>query len=250
MIAVLLFAAFAIWEHRYAAQPILPLTIWKAPSFFALVIVVLFSFMSYGTFIWYLIAWQQLIRKWSVLSVAAGLTPLPICSAAAAIIGAWLIPRLAAQWILAIGALAVLVSQILVATMPEQQTYWAQVFPATVIQSFCPDFIFSAAQIIALNSVQRHEQGIAGSLIGVLQLYATSIGLGFAGIVEIHTNNHGTSSICGYRSALYFGMGLAVVALVLSVVFVRMPKDTREGWQDENPSPSEQAEKSDVATAV
>lgn len=126
--------------------------------------------MSYGTFIWYLVAWQQQIRHWSVLSTGLGLTPVAICGGAAAIISAWLIPRLAAQWIMALGCLAILIGQLLIATMPEQQSYWAQVFPATILSAFCPDFIFTAAQIIACNSVRRYEQGIAGSLVGVLQL--------------------------------------------------------------------------------
>lgn len=192
--------------------------------------------MSYATFIWYLVAWQQEVRHWSALSTSIGLTPIAICAAAAAFIAAWLISRLAAQWILAIGALAVLVSQVILATMPAQQSYWPSVFPATVIQSFCPDFIFTAAAIIASNSVKRDEQGIAGSLIGTLQLYATSIGLGFAGVVEVHLGGSGSESetVRGYRSALYFGMGLAVVALVICAVWVRMPKDVREGWQGDD----------------
>ena len=150
---------------------------------------------------------------------------------------AWLIPRLAAQWIMALGCLAILIAQVLLATMPEQQSYWAQVFPATILSAFCPDFIFTAAQIIACNSVRRHEQGIAGSLVGVLQVYATSTGLGFAGIVETHTDDHGSLPVRGYRSALYFGMGMAVVALVIGVLFVKMTKDTREGWQDRVAAP-------------
>lgn len=236
--AVIFFVAFGVWEHKFAQHPILPLSIFRAPSFFPLVIVVLFSFMSYGTFIWYLIAWQQEVRHWSALSTSIGLTPIAICAAFAAFIAAWLIPRLAAQWILAIGALAVLVAQIILATMPAQQSYWPSVFPATVIQSFCPDFIFTAAAIIASNSVKKSEQGIAGSLIGTLQLYATSIGLGFAGFVEVHTNDHGLSTVRGYRSALYFGMGMAAVALAICALGVRMPKDTREGWQGEDTTPN------------
>ena len=133
---------------------------------------------------------------------------------------------------MALGCLAILIGQVLIATMPEQQSYWAQVFPAIILSAFCPDFIFTAAQIIACNSVRRHEQGIAGSLIGVLQVYATSTGLGFAGIIETHTDDHGSLPVRGYRSALFFGMGMAVLALVIDVFYVKMPKDTREGWQD------------------
>ena len=32
-------------------------------------------------------------------------------------------------------------------------------------------------------------------------------------------------------------MGMAVVALAIGVLFVKMPKDTREGWQDKVASP-------------
>ncbi|CAF9935386.1 hypothetical protein IMSHALPRED_010210 [Imshaugia aleurites] len=245
ILAIIFFATFAIWEHKYAPHPILPLSIFKAPSFLPLVIVVLFSFMSYATFIWYLVAWQQEIRHWSALSTAIGLSPIAICAAAAAFIAAWLIPRLAAQWILAIGALAVLVAQLILATMPAQQTYWPSVFPATVVQSFCPDFIFTAAAIIASNSVKRHEQGIAGSLIGTLQLYATSIGLGFAGVLEVHLGGAGGESeiVRGYRGALYFGIGLATVALVICALWVRMPRDTREGWQGDDRIPHSRRDK-------
>lgn len=253
IVAMICFVGFAIWEHKYARHPVLPMSIFKAPSFFPLLIVVLFSFMSYGTFIWYLVAWQQEVRHWSTLSTSVGLTPIAICGAFAAFMAAWLIPRLAAQWILVIGALAVLVAQIILATMPAQQSYWPSVFPATVIQSFCPDFIFTAAAIIASNSVKRHEQGVAGSLIGTLQLYATSIGLGFAGVVEIHLGGGGASEmdiVSGYRGALYFGMGLAVVALVVCALWVRMPRDTREGWQGEDMTPHLRQEKEGTASAV
>lgn len=210
VIALLLFAAFGIWEYKLAAHPIVPLSIWTAPSFTPLIIVVTFSFISYGTFSWYMVAWQQEIRHWSMLSLAAGLMPLPMCAGFAAVLAAWLIPRMPAQWILALGASTVLGAQVLIATMPEQQTYWVQVFLATIIQSFCPDLIFTAAQIVACNSVGRNEQGTAGSLVGTLQFYATSIGLGIAGVVETHTNNYGSAPVTGYRFALYFGMAMAV----------------------------------------
>ena len=111
--------------------------------------------------------------------------------------------------------------------------------------------------------MRRNEQGIAGSLIGTLQLYSTSIGLGFAGVVEVHVGGRGGGGegeiVRGYRAALYFGMGLAGVALLVCAFWVRMPKDTREGWQGddtregwqgEDPSPTPQQEKNESATTV
>jgi Major Facilitator Superfamily len=227
---LLSFAAFGLWEHKFAQQPIMPLDIWTAPSFFALILVVIFSIMSYGICIWYLVAWQQLIRHWSPFHFGIGLLPHGLIGGLSAPIAAWLIPRIAAQWILGFGALAVAISSIILTTMPPEQTYWAQVFPATILMALCPDFIFTAAQIIATNSVKRREQGIAGSLISLLLLYSASLGLGFAGTVESQTNEDGADTVRGYRGALYLAIGFALAALLLDIFFVRVPKDTREGW--------------------
>ncbi|KAE8446755.1 hypothetical protein EG329_011660 [Mollisiaceae sp. DMI_Dod_QoI] len=232
-LSLLFFAAFGLWEHFCAKSPIMPLDIWTAPSFLPLILVVLFSVMSYGIALWYMVAWQQLIRHWSAFHFAIGLLPHAIFGSLAAPVAAWLIPRVAAQWILAFATIVVLLSSVLLVSMPAQQLYWAQVFPATILMALCPDFMFTAAQIVATNSVRRHEQGIAGSLISLLQLYGASIGLGFAGTVEANTNKHGKDTLAGYRGALYLAIGLAVAALAIDLLFVRVPKDEREGWQHE-----------------
>lgn len=236
ILSVVLFAAFSVWELRYTKSPIMPTTIWTSPSFLSLVVVALASFMSFGSLLWYIVAWQQTIRHWNVIQFGLGLLPLTVCGALGAVVSSWLIPRLAAQYIIAIGLLAEMIAQVLIATMPAQQIYWAQVFPAVVIMSFSPDFIYTASQIIACNSVSKHQQGMAGSLVGTLQLYGTSIGLGFAGTVERYTSDNGNDTLGGYRHALLFAFCIAAAALVGDLIFVRLPRDTREGWGDENSS--------------
>lgn len=95
--------------------------------------------------------------------------------------------------------------------------------------AFCPDFIFTAAQIITSNSVKRHQQGIAESLVGTIITYGQSIGLGFAGTVERYSMGAEDNPVKGYRHALYFAIGLGVASLVLDLLFVRVSVDTQEG---------------------
>ncbi|KAF7548941.1 hypothetical protein G7Z17_g6723 [Cylindrodendrum hubeiense] len=132
--------------------------------------------------------------------------------------------------------------------MPVKQTYWAQTFPAMVLGGLCPDFVFVAAQIIASNSVSRQQQGVASSLIGTLNLYGNSLGLGFAGTIETELIKDGHEEVVGFRAALYFGAAIAVAGLILDFAFVRVPKDEREGWDEtsENVTDSPEA----FATAV
>lgn len=116
--------------------------------------------------------------------------------------------------------------------MPVQQIYWAQVFPAAILMSFCSDLVYTAAQIIASNSVGRKHQGVAASLVGVLLLYGNALGLGFAGTIETQVDKT-ADAITGYRAALWFGFGIAILALILDLWFVRIRKDEREGWDSE-----------------
>jgi MFS family permease len=159
--------------------------------------------MSNGIFLWYMVAWLQLLRGKTILQFGLAWTPFGIVATIGTFIAAWLIPRLAAQWILAIGSAAILIANLLLATMPVQQTYWAQVFPATIFMAFCPDFVYVAAQIVASNSVKRSQQGVAASLIGTLNLYGNSLGLGFAGTIETQVNNGSRPYLCTQLTPLF-----------------------------------------------
>ncbi|KAL4885593.1 major facilitator superfamily domain-containing protein [Aspergillus karnatakaensis] len=233
ILSLVLLTAFIIWEHK-TPHPIIPPSIFAAPSFAVLVLVILLNYMTVGTVIWYQIFWLQDVWHWSTLQFAVGWTPFVIFGTGAACLAAWLIPRLAAQWILALGTGTILVSTVLMATIKEGQSYWAQVFPSVVLFSFCPDLVYAAGQIIASNTVRRHQQGIAGSIIGTLNLYGNSLGLGFASTVEVQVAARTGDGIAGFRAALWFGVAISAVALVLDVAFVRRVKDEREGWEEED----------------
>ncbi|KAL4902154.1 hypothetical protein BDW74DRAFT_169654 [Aspergillus multicolor] len=221
VISVVLLTLFIIWSKSYAASPIMPLSAFKAPSFNALLLVVLFIYMSVGISLWYMVAWEQLIRGWSVLHVAVGWIPYGLGASFAVVLAAWLVTVWEAQYILALGCVTSFAASALLATMPEQQLYWKQVFPATVLGSLCPDFVYVAAQIIACGCVEKHELGVAGSLIGTLNLYGNSLGLGFAGTIEGQITS-ASGEVEGMRAALWFGAALAGAALLLDLVFVRM----------------------------
>jgi hypothetical protein len=47
--------------------------------------------------------------------------------------------------------------------------------------------------------------------------YSISLGLGFAGTVEVHVANG--DALRGYRGALYMGIGLSGLGLMLSLLF-------------------------------
>ncbi|GJE99362.1 hypothetical protein PsYK624_156160 [Phanerochaete sordida] len=61
-----------------------------------------------------------------------------------------------------------------------------------------------------------------------------STGLGFAGTVESQVNDQGHNPVKGYRGALFLAVGFCTLAIVINFLFVRMPADTKEGWDEDD----------------
>jgi mannose/fructose/N-acetylgalactosamine-specific phosphotransferase system component IIC len=64
--------------------------------------------------------------------------------------------------------------------------------------------------------------------------YSISLGLGFASTVEVHTNNGGRTFediLLGYRAALYMGVGLAGLGVLVAIMFVFKRNRDQSGRQ-------------------
>lgn len=112
---------------------------------------------------------------------------------------------------------------ILMATAPVGQTYWAQSFVTMLIIPFGMDMSFPAGSLILSNAVPREHQGIGMSLVNTIVNYSVSLALGIAGTVEKEVTNGemGQASLLkGFRSAYYLSIGLSGTGLLLSGVFI------------------------------
>lgn len=108
-------------------------------------------------------------------------------------------------------------------TAPVHQIYWAQTFVCASVIPWGMDMSFPAATLILSNAVKKEHQGIAASLVNTIVNYSISLGLGFAGTVEVNVNRGGRNEedlLRGYRGAWYVGCGLAALGLVISIVFL------------------------------
>ncbi|KKY18156.1 putative mfs transporter of unknown specificity [Phaeomoniella chlamydospora] len=158
--------------------------------------------------------------------------------ALASVCTGWLLGHLRPSWVMTIALSCFTIGAILCATAPPGQSYWAQTFVCLVIMPWGMDMSFPAATVILSNSVERHHQGIAASLINTVVNYSISLALGFAGTIETQINNGGTTkadTLKGYRGAFYMAIGLAGlgVCLSLSYVFVQFRDDMKEKKEDD-----------------
>jgi len=239
VLGILIIMGFFYIELHVASNPLIPFDALTSDTAFVIGCMA----CGWGCFgIWIFYLWQQLevLRGASPLLASAYLTPVVISGIVAALTTGFLLSYVRPPWVMMMAMIAFMTGSILMCTAPVHQTYWAQIFVTTIIAPFGMDMSFPAATLILSNAVSREHQGVAASLINTVVNYSISLGLGFAGTVEVHvTKGDGTfhDTLHGYRSALYTGIGLAGLGIFLSFIFV-----LKSYWKDHQDARAQVAE--------
>jgi hypothetical protein len=102
-------------------------------------------------------------------------------------------------------------------------TYWTCFFFGNIIATIGMDSSLPAASIIFANTVPRELQGMGASVVMTIVNYSISLGLGFAGTIELNINRGGKTKsdmLYGYWGALWFAVGLTGLGTVLALIFL------------------------------
>lgn len=124
------------------------------------------------------------MRHASPLLTSAFFVPTTVSGLFAALTTGFILHKVPASFVMLLSMLAFCIGTILIATAPVDQSYWAQLFVATIIMPWGMDMSFPAATILLSNRMRREEQGVAASLVNTVVNYSISIGLGMAGTIE------------------------------------------------------------------
>ena len=227
LIIGIILTAFYLYIETKVSQPLIPQQVLSGKVGFVLGCIAL-GWASFGIWIYYYFQFIEHLRHVTPLlgaaqNAAAG--PAGIC---AALTTAYLLSRVPTSWIMAMAMLPFCIGNILLSTMPVQQTYWLQTFLSTIITPWGMDMSFPAGTIILSDLVPRECQGIAASLVVTVVNYSISLGLGIAGTVESHVNDNGQDLLKGYRGAFYAAIGLSGTGFILAIFFVLHENRSRD----------------------
>ncbi|CAF1128143.1 unnamed protein product [Didymodactylos carnosus] len=205
-------------------EPIMPPSLWTAPGFPGVIVCVGLGWSSFGIWNYYFVQFVEVVRQKTPLLLCAMFSPTVPAGFVATILVSQLYHRVAGHYLLMISMVAFCTGNALIATAPVDQTYWLQTFVATLITPFGMDISFPAASLIVSNSMPIHQQGVAASMINTVINLSVSLGLGIAGTVESQINKNGDNVLKGYRGALYAGICLSGVGIIVALLFCRVPK--------------------------
>ncbi|KAJ5956783.1 Major facilitator superfamily domain general substrate transporter [Penicillium viridicatum] len=211
--------ALFIWTELHATCPLLPRETFSEDVAWVLGCIAA-GWSSFGVVVFYFFQFMEVIKGEAPLLVLAKWAPSAVSGAIAAVTTGFILARLRPSVIMLIAMLAFTGGQILLATLPVHQTYWAQTFVISILTPWGMDMSFPSGTIILSNNMPREHQGLAASLVNTIVNYSISIGLGLAGTVESQVNRGGTDTLTGYRGASYMGIGLAGLGVGVATMFV------------------------------
>jgi MFS family permease len=219
IVSILIIGLFIIVEMK-TKEPIMPLSIWLVKGFPGVLACIALGWSSFGIFIYYIVQFLEVIRGASPLLTTAMLSPVVISGLMATLSVSQLYGRVPAHFLLMAALVFFCLSNILIGTMPANQTYWAQVFVSTLVAPFGMDISFPAASLIVSNTMPAHQQGVAASMVNTVINWSISLGLGIAGTVESELLKRGRTVLEGYRGGLYVGIGLSGAGILVALLFV------------------------------
>lgn len=186
----------------------------------------------------------EYMRGQSALLTSAQTSPVAITGVLFAFSTVWLLQRFGVSYVMFLSMTFFMLGSLLLATMPLDQTYWAQTFVSVLIMPGAMNLSYPAANILLSSSLPKEKQGIAASLVSTMVNYSISIGLGFAGTIDRYTIEHAAARsgwvrgqgnpaplslstpkvlkirLVGLRASWWFSVALAALGMFVAAIFI------------------------------
>ncbi|KAJ5946878.1 hypothetical protein N7454_003717 [Penicillium verhagenii] len=216
------------FAERAAIRPLIPNRLWSTPGFTPLMIA---YFLGFGSFFgcWQFYAIQFWLRIQHATPIAVALYHIP--NAVVGVFATWIVSRtlhlVPGHYIYAVSMFAFTMGPAFFIPQTAGTTYWALSFPGIALVTFGPDLAFAAASIFITSNVARSYQGSAGSLLVTNQNLSSAIMTSLADAIgtRVSKGADGQVGLEGLRAIWWFAMGAQLLALLVTVVWVRIPKE-------------------------
>ncbi|KAG8738844.1 hypothetical protein FRC11_001101 [Ceratobasidium sp. 423] len=235
VVSVLLFGCFVAWEHyletRSTRPPLMRLGLWtRAKGRFAAVqLIVFFDWACFTTWVFFVTRSALEYRGISPIGTTVRVLPMTVSGLLCNLVVALVVGRISGTALIAFGCFFTALASLLFAVIVPSATYWAFGFPAAAVVVFGADFMFATGSLFVAKIALPHEQSLAGGIFNTVNQLGTAFGLAIASVVNdsVHrktlrqTGDEQGSLLRGYRAAFWTCFGFGIVALVLTLIFLR-----------------------------
>jgi EmrB/QacA subfamily drug resistance transporter len=222
--ALVLLSAFALNERR-AADPLLPLSMFRIRGLVAADATQLIAFAGFLAMFFFLTLYMQNVLGYSPIQTGAAYLPLCIGVGIAAGAAAQLLGRIGTRPVIVTGALIASGGAYLLSRMPIDGSYLADLLPGTLLMSIGLGAVFVGVTTAANAGVPPHQAGLAAALLNASLQLGGALGLAIFSAVATARTTHllaGHTPVldaqtAGYHRALLASSVFLVAAAVLAM---------------------------------
>jgi EmrB/QacA subfamily drug resistance transporter len=180
--AVVLFVLFIIME-RFAAEPILPLGLFRNQVFSADLILSLLQMMILLGVSLYMPLYMQGILGLSATAAGAAMTPMSVMMVVGAMVGGMLIARLQRYQVIAIVGALIMCIGIFLLTRISAATALPETIFYMVVMGLGTGTFFSLLNIVVQNALPRTQLGVGTAAVRYLGQLGATLGVAIVGTV-------------------------------------------------------------------
>jgi EmrB/QacA subfamily drug resistance transporter len=230
LVAAVLLGAGFVRSQQTAAAPMLPPSIFSAPTRRAAVAAMLMIGAILAGYVYFISLYLQKVLGFSPVSTGLALLPATATVVLTSTLGTRrLLARFAIKHVLLAGLACMGAGQLWFTQISASASYPVAVLPGLILTALGIGLALPAASIAITSGVQGRDQGLAGALFTTSQQTGAAVGLAvLATAAAARTVSASGSLVAGYRLSFLIAAGIAVLAVALVAVALR----SRDG-QDE-----------------
>lgn len=231
-VSLVLLGAFIAVEARIA-HPLIPLAIFRRSALVGANLIGALTSASAGATIFVLTLYYQQVLHYNAVTTGLAFLPLGLVSIVASQFAARLPERIGVRKTLVGGAVMMLAGLLWQARLPLHPLFWRDLLGAQLLFASGLSLLFVGAVIAATNGVSDEQQGLASGLLNTTEQIGGAVGLAL--LVAVSTARTASQSgglasgvapppeslRAGFALALYVAAGMAILAIVVTLLLIR-----------------------------
>jgi EmrB/QacA subfamily drug resistance transporter len=232
-LGVVLLGLFTLVEGKLAADPLIPLDVFKMPALRAanLIVALLFAGM-FG--MWYFVSlFLQEVKGENALVAGISFLPMTLLIFAGSATAPKLVARFGVRATLTIGMSLATLGFLVLATVDASSAYEVAILPGGMLTALGAGWSLVPATIIAVKGVSREQNGLASGVVNTSRLVGGTLGLAVLTTVATSHTNHllggGTAQLdaltSGYKVGFLIAAALCFAGATAAVTLLRSRPD-------------------------
>lgn len=228
-LGVVLLGLFAVVEGKLAADPLIPLDVFKMPALRAANLIVALLFAAvFG--MWYFVSlYLQEVKGDDALLAGVSFLPMTLLIFAGSATAPKMVARFGVRSTLTFGMSLATIGFLILGTVEASSSYWVAILPGGMLAALGTGWSLVPATIVAVKGVPPAQNGLASGVVNTSRLVGGTLGLAVLTTVATSHTNHllagGTGQLdaltSGYRIAFLVGAGLCFAGALAAVTLLR-----------------------------